>query len=101
MTRPLSRNILALAGDKLGPFPGQTGRFLLNSTVKLPFVPFVPGTGWVRPWNDCLERLSCKGRQNNVYVFSVYWFSFAPNQWLVRQFVQERERHININPFGR
>ena len=85
--KPININILGrtvsgthrnLPWDKPEPFPGtnrhpslgQTGGSLLNSTVKSPFCPVVPGTGG----GLSLGRLSQKGRKKNVYVFSVYWF---------------------------
>ena len=67
---------------QMGPFPGtnrapslgQTGRFLLKSTVKSLFCPVCPWNGW----GSSLGRLSRKGRQKSVYVFCVYWFFFPP-----------------------
>ena len=63
-----------LPGTKWDPSLGQTGLSLFNSTVKTPFCPVVPGTGG----GLSLGRLSRKGRQKNVYVFSVYWFFLLP-----------------------
>ena len=34
----------------------------------------------VRPWDDCPPR----ARQENVYVFSVYWFFLLPAQRFTR-----------------
>ena len=48
-----------ISGTNWDPSLGQTGRFLFTSTVKL-------------------GRLSRKGCQKNVYVFSVYCFFFFP-----------------------
>ena len=67
--------------DKWDPSPGQNGTRPWDKPAFLclipqrnrHFVPFVPGTGG----GSSLERLSHKGRQKNVYVFSVYWF-FRP-----------------------
>ena len=64
--------------DKWDPSPGQNGTrpwdkpaFLcLIPQSNRHFVPFVPGTGG----GSSLGRLSHKGRQKNVCVFSVYWF---------------------------
>ena len=63
-----------LPGINWGPSLGQTGLFLLNSTVKSPFVPVCPWAGG----GSSLGRLSHKGRHKNVYVSSVYWFSSPP-----------------------
>ena len=62
-----------LPGTNWDPSLGQSGLFLFNSTVNRHFVPFVPGTGG----GLSLGRLSHKGGQKNVHVFSVYWF-FPP-----------------------
>ena len=72
--------------DKRDPSPGQTGTrpwdkpvfFLFSSTVKSPFCP-ICGTGG----GSSLGRLSRKGRQKNVYVFSVYSF-FRPQKTLAQ-----------------
>ena len=45
------------AWDKWDPSLGQTGRFLLISTVKWPFCPVCPWEGWgVCAWDDCPAR---------------------------------------------
>ena len=62
--------------DKWDPSPGQNGTRPWEKPAFLcwipqenrHFVPFVPGTGG----GSSLGRLSHKGRQKNVYVFSVY-----------------------------
>ena len=65
-----------LPGTNWDPSVGQTGLFPFNSTVKSAFCPVCPWTGR----GLSLERLSQKGRQKNVYVFSVYWFLFFSPQ---------------------
>ena len=64
-----------LPGTNSDPSLGQTGLFLLNSTVKALFCPVCPWDGW----GSSLGRLSHKGRQKNVYVFFVYWFFVVPS----------------------
>ena len=51
---------------------GQIGLSLCSSTVKSPFCPRLSLGG-----GSYLGRLFHKGRQKNVYVFSVYWL-FSP-----------------------
>ena len=63
-----------LPGTNWDPSLGQTGRFLLNSTVKSPFCPVCPWDGW----GFVLGTIVPQGLSEKVYVFSVYWF-FAPN----------------------
>ena len=63
-----------LPGTNWDPSLGQTGLSLFNSTVKSPFCPVCP---WDR-WGFVPGTLSHKGRQKNVYVFSVYWFFLLP-----------------------
>ena len=61
--------------DKTGPVPGTNRPFSLEFHSKIAILSRLSlGQVGVRPW----KRLSHKGRQKNVYVFSVYWF-FAPN----------------------
>ena len=73
--KPININIFGLDGVReTGPVPrtvprtnqdpslGQTGRFLLNSTVKSSFCPVC---SW-DVWGSSLGRLSRKGRQKNV-----------------------------------
>ena len=72
----------ARPGTNWDPSLGQTGRFLLNSTVKSPFCRVCP---WDR-WGSCLGRLSRKCRQKNVYVFCcVYRLSFLPPNFQTRR----------------
>ena len=54
--------------DKLGPVPGTNRPFLFSSTVKSPFCPVCPGTGG----GSSLGRLSHRGRQKTVFVFSAH-----------------------------
>ena len=50
-----------LSGRNWDPSLGQTGRSLLNSTVKSPFCPVCPWDGWgVRSRDDCPARASEK-----------------------------------------
>ena len=72
-----------LPGTKWDPSPGQTGHSLLNSTVKSPFCPVCPWDGW--------GFVIVKGRQKNVYVFSVYWFFLLPT-FAIPKFLSCRTR---------
>ena len=79
-------------GTNWDPSLGQTGRFLFTSTVKSPFVPFVPGTGG----GSSLGRLSRKGRQKNVYVFSVCCFFL--NFKITSTSTERQKRSQNLAP---
>ena len=60
-------------GTNRHPSLGQTGLFLLNSTVKSPFCRVCPWDGWgFIPGAIVLQGPSLT--QKNVYVFCVHWF---------------------------
>ena len=78
--------------DKMGPVPGTNWPLSVEFHSKnRHFVPSVLGTSG----GSSLGRLSHKGHQKNVYVFSVYWFSFAPK--LVSN-LGRLENHLSGNP---
>ena len=95
--------------DKWDPSPGQNGTrpwdkpaFLcLTPQSNRHFVPFVPGTGG----GLSLGRLSCKGREKNVYVFSVYCFFSCPllSVYVDREFTYTSEYCFichDLSPLG-